>query len=119
MGSGISYSGRDLSYAGSVGGKIKIYHDPTYPEDELLMGYKGSGVLETGYMHCPYLPITATPTLYDPLNGDPSKIFYTRYSKTVKENGVGLTKPKSVILNGEYQYGRMILKNFPGSNMFV
>lgn len=118
VGSGITYSGRDLSFAGSVGGKIKIYHDPTFPEDELLMGYKGSGVLETGYMHCPYLPITATPTLYDPNNGDPSKIFYTRYSKTVKENGIGLTKPKSVILNGEYQYARMLLSNFPGSNIF-
>jgi len=119
VGSGINYTGRDLSFAGSVGGKMKIYHDPTYIEDELLVGYKGAGVLETGYMHCPYLPITATPTLYDPQTGDPSKIFYTRYGKTLKENGVGLKKPKSVILNGELQYARMILKNFPGSNLFV
>jgi len=118
VGSGVTYSGRDLSYAGSVGGKLKIYHDPTFPEDELLIGYKGGSALETGYLYCPYLPITATPTLYNPTTGDPSKIFYTRYSKTLKESGSGLTRPKSVILNGELQYARLKLTNYPGSKLF-
>lgn len=118
VGSGIQYNGRDLSYAGSVGGKLKIYHDPTYPQDELLIGYKGASALESGYLYCPYLPITATPTLYNPETGDPSKIFYTRYAKTLKETGAGLAKPKSVILNGEMQYARLNLKHFPGSKLF-
>ena len=98
---------------------MKIYHDPTYPEDELLIGYKGGSSLETGYLYCPYLPITATPTLYDPETGDPSKIFYTRYSKTLKERGENFAKPKSVILNGELQYARLKLKNNPASSYFV
>jgi len=118
VGSGVTYSGRDLSFAGSVGGKMKIYHDPTFPQDELLIGLKGSSALETGYLYCPYLPITATPTLYDPETGDPSKIFYTRYGKTLKENGAGLSVPKSVILNGEYQYARLKLVGNPGSLLF-
>lgn len=118
VGSGVNYTGRDLSYAGSVGGKLKVYHDPTYPEDEILVGFKGGSALETGYLYCPYLPITATPTLYNPETGDPSKIFYTRYAKTLKESGAGLAKPKSVILTGEYQYARLNLKNFPGSKLF-
>ncbi len=118
-GAGVSFSGKDLSFAGSLGGKIKFYHDPTFPENEILIGYKGSSALECGYMYCPYLPITATPTLYDPLTGDPSKIFYTRYGKTLKETGAGLAAPKSVILNGEMQYARLILQNFPGSQFFA
>lgn len=118
VGSGVNYNGRDLSYAGSVGGKLKVYHDPTYPEDEILIGFKGGSALETGYLYCPYLPITATPTLYNPETGDPSKIFYTRYAKTLKETGAGLAKPKSVILTGEYQYARLNLSNFPGSKLF-
>lgn len=118
VGSGVSFNGRDLSFAGSVGGKMKIYHDPTYPEDELLIGYKGSSALEAGYLYCPYLPITATPTLYDPKTGDPSKIFYTRYSKTLKTTGENFAMPKSVILNGQLQYARMKLTNYPASSMF-
>lgn len=119
VGSGVSYNGRDLSYAGSIGGKLRIYHDPTYPMDELLIGFKGASALETGYLYCPYLPITATPTLYDPETGDPSKIFYTRYGKTLKEDGTGLTVPKSIILNGELQYARLKFINYPGSMLFA
>lgn len=119
VGSGVNFNGRDISYAGSAGGKMKIYHDPTYPEGELLVGYKGGSALETGYLYCPYLPITATPTLYDPKTGDPSKIFYTRYAKTYKTEGENWIKPKSVILNGELQYGRIKLEHFPGDALLT
>lgn len=120
VGSGVSFNGRDISFAGSAGGKMKIYHDPTFPTGELLTGYKGTSALEAGYLYCPYLPITATPTLYDPETGDPSKIFYTRYSKTLKESGdTTLKVPKSVILNGELQYGRIKLSHFPGDALLA
>ena len=110
--SGITYNGKDLSLAGSLGGKIKVLKDPLYPQDEILVGYKGTGAMESGYSYCPYLPITATPQLYNPETGDPSKIFYTRYGKTfntVGPNGV----PESLILNGENQYARIKLANLP------
>jgi len=110
VGSGVSYNGKELSYAGAIGGKMKFYHDPLFPQDELLIGYKGSGALDAGYIHCPYLPITATPTLINPETGDPAKIFYTRYGKTFNmKGGVGT----NLILNGQYQYARMFVKGMP------
>lgn len=111
VGSGISYNGRDLGFAGTQGGRMKFYHDPLFPKGELLIGYKGAGAIDTGYIHCPYLPITATPTLINPETGDPSKIFYTRYGKTFLVKG-GSVK-SNLILNGTYQYARLTLKGIP------
>lgn len=115
VGSGVNYTGRSLKYMGSLGGQLKFYSDPTYPKNELLIGYKGSGALDAGYLHCPYLPITATPTIIDQETGDPSKIFYTRYGKTWSSRGAGgdLSQPLDHILMGKYQYGRLLLKNVP------
>ena len=110
--SGISYNGKDLSLAGSLGGKIKVFKDPLFPQDEILVGYKGSGAMESGYVYCPYLPITATPQLYNQETGDPAKIFYTRYGKTFNSIGAAGV-PESLILNGENQYARIKLANLP------
>lgn len=113
VGSGVTYNGRDLNYAGSLGGKIKFYHDVLYPKNELLIGFKGTGALDTGYMYCPYLPITATPTLLNPETGNPSKIFYTRYGKTYYDRFRDTYAPKNLILMGEYQYARLTIANMP------
>lgn len=113
VGSGVTYNGRDLNYAGSLGGKIKFYHDVLYPKNELLIGFKGTGALDTGYMYCPYLPITATPTLLNPETGNPSKLFYTRYGKTYRDRDITTGLPKNLILMGEYQYARLILTHMP------
>lgn len=111
VGSGVDYNGKELGFAGSLGGKMKFYIDPNYPKNELLIGYKGPGALDAGYIHCPYLPITATPTMINQETGDPSKIFYTRYGKTF--NMFGPNGPDNKILMGEYQYARLTLKNWP------
>jgi len=116
VGAGVNYNGKELGYAGSLGGKMKFYIDPNYPKNELLIGYKGPGALDTGYIHAPYLPIIATPTMINQETGDPSKIFYTRYGKTYQM--FGPTGPKNNILMGEYQYSRLILKNFPEALSF-
>jgi len=112
VGSGVTYSGRDLAYQGSLGGKIKFYSDPQYPKNELLIGYKGTSAIDSGYLYCPYLPITATPTLIDPYTGNPKKLYYTRYGKTYYDRGnSGL--PKNYILMGEYQYARLTISGMP------
>ncbi len=117
VGSGVSFDGRDLSYAGILGGKMKFYFDPYFPKNKLLIGYKGPGTLETGYMHCPYLPITATPNIINQETGDPSKIFFTRYGKTfaLDKDPASATYGswKNHILMGEYQYAILNLVNFP------
>lgn len=112
VGSGVTYSGRDLAFQGSLGGKIKFYSDPQFPKNELLIGYKGTSAIDSGYLYCPYLPITATPTLIDPNTGNPKKLYYTRYGKTFKDRGDG-GKAKNYILMGEYQYARLIINGLP------
>ena len=114
VGSGVNYDGKTLVFAGQLGNRINFYYDPQYRKNELLIGYKGPSAIDSGYIYAPYLPITPTPTLYDPETGDPRKIFYTRYGKTFEQfdpNNSGLTKNK--IFRGEYQYARLTLKNFP------
>lgn len=111
VGAGVDYNGKELGFHGSLGGKMKFYIDPNYPKNELLIGYKGPGALDAGYIHCPYLPITATPTMIHQETGDPSKIFYTRYAKTF--NMFGQNGPENKILMGEYQYARLVLSNWP------
>jgi hypothetical protein len=113
VGSGVSYDGKGLSFAGSIGNRLKFYTDPQYVKNELLIGYKGASAIDTGYIHAPYLPITATPTLLNPETGDPSKIFYTRYGKTYRDFDATLGKASNAIYRGEYCYARAFLSNMP------
>lgn len=113
VGSGVDMSSGGLSYAGKQGGRISFYFDPQYPKGELLVGYKGASALDCGYIHAPYLPITATPTLYNQETGDPSKIFYTRYGKTFRDYDADTGKPFNAIYRGEYFYAKLFLEGFP------
>ena len=113
QGSGVNADAKGLSFMGSLGGRISFYRDPQYPKNELLIGYKGSSALDTGYIHAPYMPITATPTMLDPDTGDSRKIFFTRYGKTFDaiDPATGLTR--NAIYRGEWNYAVLQLINFP------
>jgi hypothetical protein len=113
VGSGVDMTSGGLSYAGKQGGRIAFYFDPQYPKNELLIGYKGASALDCGYIHAPYLPITATPTLYNQETGDPSKIFYTRYGKSFRDYDNNTGKPFNAIYRGEYFYAKLFLNSFP------
>jgi hypothetical protein len=113
VGAGVSYDGKGLTYSGQMGNRIKFYADPQYVKNELLVGYKGPSAIDTGYIHAPYLPITATPTLLNPETGDPSKIFYTRYGKTYRDFDKDAGRSSNAIYRGEYVYGRLFMQNFP------
>lgn len=113
-GSGVTANASGLTFTGSLGGNLKFYEDPQYPAGELLIGYKGQGAMDAGYLHCPYLPVTATPTMNQVETGDPIKIFYTRYGKTYRAfNPKNGKANDNVIYGGEYQYARLSLKNLP------
>ena len=113
-GSGVTANASGLTYTGSLGGSLKFYEDPQYPAGEFLIGYKGPSAMDSGYLHCPYLPVTATPTMNQVETGDPIKIFYTRYGKTYRAfNPKNGKANDNVIYAGEYQYARLTLKNLP------
>jgi hypothetical protein len=48
--------------AGRLGSRT-IYKDPFYATNEWLMGYRGTSMLDTGYIYAPYIPLYTTPTI--------------------------------------------------------
>jgi hypothetical protein len=70
-----------IEYRGKFAGKYDVFIDPLYPEDEILMGYKGGSPMDGGFVYCPYIPIEALPTITDPETFQPRKGILTRYAK--------------------------------------
>jgi len=66
---------------GSVSKKWEIYVDPYFPRAVILVGRKGAGFLESGYVYAPYVPLQVTPTIFDPDTFTPRKGVLTRYGK--------------------------------------
>ena len=70
-----------ISYVGKFMGRYDLYVDPLYPEDEILMGYKGSSPMDAGYVYAPYIPLQGLPKVVDPNTFQPRKGLITRYGK--------------------------------------
>jgi hypothetical protein len=70
-----------IEYKGKFAGKYDLYVDPMYPEDEIMIGYKGTGPMDAGYVYCPYIPLQQLPTITDPETFQPRKGILTRYGK--------------------------------------
>lgn len=51
--------------AGMLEEKYKVYKNPNYPDNVLLLGAKGELFIESGYVYAPYIPIFATQLLVD------------------------------------------------------
>ena len=73
--------GANINYAGKLQGMFDVYIDPLYPDDEILMGYKGSSPMDSGYVYAPYIPLQMLPTIPDPETFQPRKGLLTRYGK--------------------------------------
>ena len=75
--------GAQIHYKGKWAGMYDVYVDPLWPEDEILVGYKGSNPMEGGYVYSPYIPVQMLPTVVDPDTFQPRKGLITRYGKSV------------------------------------
>ena len=72
--------GATMVYKGKWMGQYDVYVDPLYPEDEILMGYKGSSPMDAGFVYAPYIPLQMLPTITDPETFQPRKGLITRYA---------------------------------------
>jgi hypothetical protein len=72
--------GATVEYKGKWMGQYDVYVDPLYPEDEILMGYKGSSPMDAGFVYAPYIPLQMLPTITDPETFQPRKGLITRYA---------------------------------------
>jgi hypothetical protein len=66
---------------GSLNSRYTVYKDPYFPKNKILMGYKGSSFLETGFVYAPYVPLIVTPVVYKYDDLTPTKGVMTRYAK--------------------------------------
>lgn len=87
-----------IAYAGRLNGKIDIYKDAIFPNGKVLVGYKGSNFMQSGYFYAPYVPIQMTPTIIDPEDFTPRKGLMTRYGKILVDGG-------------QYNYGQLTVQN--------
>tara|TARA_R110002020_G_scaffold379488_4_gene590744 strand:- start:4465 stop:6165 length:1701 start_codon:yes stop_codon:yes gene_type:complete len=70
-----------IQYKGKFAGKYDLYVDPMYPQDEIMVGYKGANAMDAGMVYCPYIPLQQLPTVTDPDTFQPRKGIMTRYGK--------------------------------------
>jgi len=72
--------GATIEYKGKWMGQYDVYVDPLYPEDEILVGYKGASPMDAGFVYAPYIPLQMLPTITDPQTFQPRKGLITRYA---------------------------------------
>ena len=75
-----------IERVGTLSGRYQVYRDPYFPPNTVLLGHKGSSLLDTGYVYAPYVPLQLTPTMYNPFNFTPIKGIMTRYAKKMVNN---------------------------------
>ena len=70
-----------IEFKGKFMGRYDLYVDPMFPQDEILVGYKGSNAMDAGFIYAPYIPLQQLPTITDPETFQPRKGILTRYGK--------------------------------------
>ena len=70
-----------IEYKGKFMGRYDLYVDPMFPQDEIIVGYKGANAMDAGYIYAPYIPLQQLPTITDPDTFQPRKGILTRYGK--------------------------------------
>lgn len=90
-----------IERVGSLQGRYQVYRDPYFPADTILLGHKGTSLLDTGYIYAPYVPMQLTPTMYNPFTFAPVKGIMTRYAKKVVNNKFyGVIKVSNIVTFG-------------------
>lgn len=90
-----------IERVGSLSGRYQVYRDPYFPADTILLGHKGTSLLDTGYIYAPYIPMQLTPTMYNPFTFAPVKGIMTRYAKKMVNNRFyGVVKVRNIVSFG-------------------
>lgn len=76
-----------IQYIGTINNRWKLYKDPLFPSNQMLLGYRGDSYMDSGYFYCPYVPLTQTPVVLDPESFCPRKGILTRYGKKMLREG--------------------------------
>jgi hypothetical protein len=75
-----------IEKVGTLYNQYVVYQNAKMPAGKILIGRKGDSPLKTGYVYCPYQPITLTPTMVDFRNFTNVKGIMTRYATKILNN---------------------------------
>jgi hypothetical protein len=75
-----------IERVGVLQGRYQVYRDPYAPANTILIGHKGSSILESGYIYAPYVPMVLTPVMYNPFDFKPIRGIMSRYAKKMVMN---------------------------------
>jgi len=75
----IQHGGRHLF--GTLKTRWKIYKDPWFTTNTMLLGFKGDSFLDAGLVYAPFIPVYVTPTFVDPATFKPRRGMMSRYAK--------------------------------------
>lgn len=73
--------GAGVARVGTFNSKYRVYKNPYYTSNKILMGFKGQSYLECGSVFATYVPLILTPVVLDPDNFTPRKGIMSRYAK--------------------------------------
>lgn len=95
---------------GTMNGMIKVYsflfNATASIQDNILVGYKGgNGETDTGYFYCPYIPLTASNVVTDPVTYNQHVQLMTRYGKAT------FTASSTSLANSADYYGKVTVSN--------
>jgi hypothetical protein len=63
--------------------KWVVFVDPLFPANQILMGYQGPSILDTGLIYSPYIPMEITPNFVDPNDLSLRRAVRTRHKITL------------------------------------
>lgn len=74
----VDYSQVGFVHSGTISGRYDLYVTPSIPDNKIIVGYKGSSLVDSGYVFAPYVPLKAVPITHE---STPGMLFYTRNGK--------------------------------------
>lgn len=78
---GKAQSGLGNTRVGSFNSQYKVFKNPYFTEERVLMGFKGGSYLESGAVLCPYVPLEVSQIVYNPNTNTANKFLMTRVAK--------------------------------------
>ena len=69
----------NTKFVGTLNGTMRVYVNTYAANDDVLLGYKGSGEIDAAAFYCPYVPLMSSGVVVDPGTFEPVVSFMTRY----------------------------------------